>query len=149
MKKTVLTWMLAISFISGATLLSSCGSDNDNDDATENTDQNAADDGEDEMQNNDSDTVAAVYICPMHSDEVSNEPGKCSQCGMDLVKQESDASDATSCTCPKCNKDMAQAGSDMKCKDMSGCKDKSAGCCKKGDQCTKKKDKCCVSSSES
>ncbi len=29
----------------------------------------------------------AVYICPMHADEISHQPGSCSQCGMFLVKQ--------------------------------------------------------------
>jgi hypothetical protein len=28
---------------------------------------------------------AAVYTCPMHSDVVSDKPGKCPKCGMDLV----------------------------------------------------------------
>ncbi len=35
---------------------------------------------------------AVSYVCPMHPDEVSHEPGKCSQCGMFLVKQEQEAS---------------------------------------------------------
>lgn len=26
------------------------------------------------------------YSCPMHPDEVSNKPGQCSRCGMDLTK---------------------------------------------------------------
>ena len=26
------------------------------------------------------------YSCPMHPDELSNKPGKCSKCGMDLTK---------------------------------------------------------------
>ncbi|SDW51797.1 Cu+-exporting ATPase [Hydrobacter penzbergensis] len=26
------------------------------------------------------------YSCPMHPDMVSNKPGKCSKCGMDLTK---------------------------------------------------------------
>jgi hypothetical protein len=30
----------------------------------------------------------AAYVCPMHPDEVSDKPGKCSQCGMFLVAQE-------------------------------------------------------------
>lgn len=33
-------------------------------------------------------TEAAAYACPMHPDVVSNQPGSCSKCGMDLVKQE-------------------------------------------------------------
>ena len=32
--------------------------------------------------------VAAVtYVCPMHPEEISNKPGKCTKCGMDLVKK--------------------------------------------------------------
>ncbi len=34
------------------------------------------------------------YVCPMHPDEVSHEPGKCSQCGMFLVAQQQGESDA-------------------------------------------------------
>lgn len=30
-----------------------------------------------------------VYTCPMHPDVVSNEPGKCPKCGMDLVQKPS------------------------------------------------------------
>jgi len=29
---------------------------------------------------------AATYACPMHPDVTSDKPGKCSKCGMDLVK---------------------------------------------------------------
>jgi hypothetical protein len=30
----------------------------------------------------------AVYTCPMHPDVVSDAPGKCPRCGMNLVKQD-------------------------------------------------------------
>lgn len=33
----------------------------------------------------------AIYACPMHPEETSHEPGKCPQCGMNLVKQEEPA----------------------------------------------------------
>jgi len=29
----------------------------------------------------------ASYVCPMHPDATSDKPGKCSKCGMDLVKK--------------------------------------------------------------
>ena len=32
-------------------------------------------------------TQKAVYVCPMDSDVVSDKPGKCPKCGMDLVKK--------------------------------------------------------------
>jgi len=31
---------------------------------------------------------AASHVCPMHPDITSDKPGACSECGMDLVKQE-------------------------------------------------------------
>jgi len=34
-----------------------------------------------------------VYYCPMHPDEVSEKPGSCPKCGMDLQKKESTTSD--------------------------------------------------------
>lgn len=32
-------------------------------------------------------TQKAAYSCPMHPEVTSDKPGKCSKCGMDLVKQ--------------------------------------------------------------
>jgi putative DNA topoisomerase len=32
---------------------------------------------------------SVVYTCPMHPDVLSNKPGKCPKCGMDLVQQTS------------------------------------------------------------
>ncbi len=37
-----------------------------------------------------------VYACPMHPEVRSNKPGKCSKCGMDLVKQSSSAKQTAS-----------------------------------------------------
>lgn len=31
--------------------------------------------------------AAAIYICPMDTDVVSNAAGKCPKCGMDLVEK--------------------------------------------------------------
>ena len=31
--------------------------------------------------------VGDMYSCPMHPEVVSDHPGKCPKCGMDLVKQ--------------------------------------------------------------
>lgn len=28
-----------------------------------------------------------IYACPMHPEETSGKPGKCAQCGMNLLKQ--------------------------------------------------------------
>lgn len=33
--------------------------------------------------------ASATYACPMHADVVSNAPGKCPKCGMNLVKKPS------------------------------------------------------------
>ena len=32
-------------------------------------------------------TAKAVYTCPMHPEVISDKPGKCPKCGMDLVKK--------------------------------------------------------------
>ncbi len=31
--------------------------------------------------------MATTYTCPMHSEVISDKPGKCPKCGMDLVKK--------------------------------------------------------------
>ena len=36
----------------------------------------------------DSMTMAKAYVCPIHSDEVSDNQGKCPKCGMDLKKMD-------------------------------------------------------------
>ncbi len=35
-------------------------------------------------------TAAVVYYCPMDTDVVSDKPGKCPKCGMDLVEKKAD-----------------------------------------------------------
>lgn len=32
-------------------------------------------------------TVKKIYTCPMHPEVVSNKPGKCPKCGMELVEK--------------------------------------------------------------
>lgn len=32
--------------------------------------------------------MKVIYTCPMHSDVISDKPGKCPKCGMNLVKKE-------------------------------------------------------------
>ncbi|HEX9513069.1 MAG TPA: heavy metal-binding domain-containing protein [Puia sp.] len=39
--------------------------------------------------------TAAVYTCKMHPEVISDKPGKCPKCGMDLVKKETVAKDST------------------------------------------------------
>ena len=39
---------------------------------------------------------AAIYTCPMHPEVISDKPGKCPQCGMDLeLKSEKSGQDDT------------------------------------------------------
>ncbi len=38
------------------------------------------------------DTIT-VYTCPMHPEILSNKPGNCPECGMDLVKKSSSSTD--------------------------------------------------------
>ncbi|HEY9423034.1 MAG TPA: heavy metal-binding domain-containing protein [Thermoanaerobaculia bacterium] len=43
--------------------------------------------GHDSHQHGAEDNAAAAYVCPMHPEVTSDAPGKCSKCGMDLVKR--------------------------------------------------------------
>lgn len=36
--------------------------------------------------------ASAKYVCPMHPGVTSDKPGKCTQCGMDLVKAKKEKS---------------------------------------------------------
>ncbi len=33
--------------------------------------------------------VDKIYTCPMHPDVISDKPGKCPKCGMELVEKKS------------------------------------------------------------
>jgi hypothetical protein len=33
-------------------------------------------------------SIQVIYTCPTHADVVSDKPGKCPKCGMDLVKKQ-------------------------------------------------------------
>lgn len=39
-------------------------------------------------------SASEVYTCPMHQEVVSDKPGSCPKCGMDLVKKETLKMDA-------------------------------------------------------
>jgi Cu(I)/Ag(I) efflux system membrane fusion protein len=41
------------------------------------------------------DSVTSQYVCPMHAEIVSDEPGSCPICGMDLVGQQADETTGT------------------------------------------------------
>ncbi len=36
---------------------------------------------------------SVIYTCPMHPDIVSDKPGKCPKCGMELIQKKSNASE--------------------------------------------------------
>lgn len=67
----------------------------------------------------------ASYTCPMHADEVSDKPGKCSKCNMDMVKAKKEKKQY-SCPmhpeevsdkpgkCSKCNMDLVKMKKDKK-----------------------------------
>ena len=73
--------------------------------------------------------TSKVYTCPMHQDIISDKPGKCPKCGMDLILK-NNGSDST-----KMDMDMKDMKKDMNmnmgncndnCKDM-GCKMENCG----------------------
>jgi membrane fusion protein, copper/silver efflux system len=73
------------------------------------------------------DVAKVVYTCPMHPEVISDKPGECPKCGMDLVKKEIPNSDSTAVQkieyvcpmhpdvisdkpgeCPKCGMDLVK-----------------------------------------
>lgn len=50
--------------------------------------------------------VKIVYTCEMHPEVISDKPGKCPKCGMELVKKEVPASDTTHVDSTKNSKGM-------------------------------------------
>jgi transcription initiation factor IIE alpha subunit len=74
-----------------------------------------------------SDTSGKIlYTCPMHPEVLSDKPGKCPKCGMDLVKKKVDkiytcsmhpdvVSDKPG-KCPKCGMDLVEKKSTDKMK---------------------------------
>ena len=59
---------IALALFAATMMLSSCGNKTEG----EKTDQLSS---------------SGQYICPMHPEVVSDNPGSCSKCGMDLVKK--------------------------------------------------------------
>jgi hypothetical protein len=77
---------------------------------------------------------AVEYTCPMHPEVISDKPGQCPKCGMDLVKKEVTKVEYT-CSmhpevvtdkpgkCPKCGMNLVKkgGGTSKKEKTMKGC----------------------------
>lgn len=65
----------------------------------------------------------AKYSCSMHPEVVSNKPGKCSKCGMDLTKVKTYScpmhpgiKSATKGKCPECGMDLIEVKTKSKAK---------------------------------
>src|SRR5512145_2915062 len=56
-------------------------------------------------------TKAAVYTCPMHPEVISDKPGQCPKCGMDLILKENEKKDE-GMNCPQMEK-CKEMGCDM------------------------------------
>ena len=63
-------------------------------------------------------TKMEKYVCPMHSDIVSNKPSKCSKCGMELTKAKTyscpmhaDIISNKKDKCTKCGMDLTEVKS--------------------------------------
>jgi transcription initiation factor IIE alpha subunit len=83
--------------------------------------------GKEKMSNSKMDTSAKyIYTCTMHPEVITDKPGKCPKCGMDLVKKKVDK--IYTCTmhpevisdkpgkCPKCGMDLIEKKSSTKMK---------------------------------
>jgi Cu(I)/Ag(I) efflux system membrane fusion protein len=75
MKKTLLS-ILAVAIVS--VIAVSCGSNETKDKTSEMKD----------TMNMKTDVAGVQYTCPMHPEVVTDKPGSCPKCGMDLVKKE-------------------------------------------------------------
>ena len=164
MKKSIYTLLTAITFITGATLLTSCGGGTTSE--TESTEQHDADHDHSEM-------AEAGFSCPMHLEITGKEGDKCSKCGMFLTKTSEDPEgmeehnhkmDTVAYKCPmhpnetgvkgdkcyKCKMDLVASSTTMK---MKNCKHKDGKKCSKftkmdGEKCTHKKGKTCAKCSK-
>jgi len=78
-----------------------------------------AQNAKEKMQESKTDTTAKfVYTCTMHPEVISDKPGKCPKCGMDLVKKKTDKIYTCSMhpevisdkpgKCPKCGMDLVE-----------------------------------------
>jgi hypothetical protein len=74
MKKLITVITVGLFFLGSFTACQQSSHTHDHGDATDSTSQ---------------DMAKAEYTCSMHPDVVSDKPGKCPQCGMDLVKKDS------------------------------------------------------------
>ncbi|MEN8248131.1 MAG: heavy metal-binding domain-containing protein [Bacteroidota bacterium] len=84
MKNTILTFGIIIAFVSGTSLLTSCGSNN-------NKEADASEQHEMDDHDHDSEVMAkTTHVCPMHPEEIGVEGDKCSKCGMALVASSGD-----------------------------------------------------------
>lgn len=113
MKKSFL-FLVVVAFIS-ATSLMSCGG---NTEAKANSDSTAVktDTAKKDVK------VADIYTCTMHPEVISDKPGKCPKCGMDLVKvekakvtevwvcpmKEDNVTSDKAGKCPKCGMDLVK-----------------------------------------
>ena len=77
MKKQTLTIGAAILFAIGSTTFISCGNSHEQNESIE---QEAAE------TNEETETAAQVYSCPMHPEITGVQGDTCSICGMDLTK---------------------------------------------------------------
>lgn len=95
-RKLLIFLLCPLFVVTSVMLIQGCGGGNQTQEAEETAKEaagdvtkeakEAVDESEAAMESLTEDLVLMGYVCPMHPAEVSLEPGRCSQCGMDLNK---------------------------------------------------------------
>jgi hypothetical protein len=80
-KTLLIQSIFILTIVSAGLLIGACSSEETQQESTVETQQ---------MEMNESGEQVQLYTCPMHPDVVSDEPGECPECGMDLVAAETD-----------------------------------------------------------
>lgn len=105
-RKLLIALLCPLFVVAGVIIIQGCGGGSQSEEAAETSTEatETVEKSEPAMESHSEDLALAGYACPMHPTEVSLEPGKCGQCGMDLEKAK------LHYTCPHCGGSKMKPG---------------------------------------